>query len=79
MGRGAQPDAHGLDRPLRRGVPNQIGPTYQYKTFNYTSGTAAGLSVFTIPLSVPPGEYEFRFLPNNGAVHAASLPITVTA
>ena len=63
-----------------KGAPNQIGPAYQYKTYQYTDGTAAGFRVFAVPLSVPPGEYEFRFLPNNGSVHtAASLPITVTA
>jgi hypothetical protein len=62
------------------GAPNQIDKAPQYKAYQYTDGTAAGFRVFSIPLSVPPGEYEFRFLPNDGYVHTAtSLPITVAA
>jgi hypothetical protein len=59
------------------GLFEQGAPNQSHKAFQYTDGTANGFRVFA--LQVPPGKYEFRFLPNDGYEHTAtSIPITVT-
>jgi hypothetical protein len=55
-------------------------PNNSYVRYQYTGGGAAGSMSFSVPSSVFPGNYEFRFFPNNGSTRlATSNPVAVIA
>jgi hypothetical protein len=60
---------------MRVGNPSQ---NYESGWWQYTSGLASGS--FTLSAPTQPGEYEFRYLPDDGFIEAVrSNPITVAA
>lgn len=54
------------------------GPTQDWGIWKYTAGGSAGTLTFNAPSE--PGQYEFRYLPDDGYADVArSVPITVVA
>jgi hypothetical protein len=52
--------------------------TYESGWWDYTNGAPSG--TFTLKAPIQPGDYEFRYLPNDGYIDAGrSSPVTVTA